>query len=210
MRYRKFETLAATKAMISNPAPGRNSFTSALIWALEDPAESQPCFTTSELLKAIMDKAPHLPKNQTPVLSDRVYYNSAESIMLSPLSTPKSIQEPRVYLDPNPRQQHTVTWHFDFDDRPSLPVIEELGNKLNNILFTSGRLPIDRLRWGGMRSGPPNDLVPLHPQVLEKEGTQRRGETQQNGKGNGGSSVCPKAAPSDYPHRTEIGRHAPE
>ena len=210
MRYRKFETLAATKAMETTPAPGRDSFTSALVWALEALAESQDCFTTSELLKVTVDKAPHLPENQTPVLSDRIYYNSADDIMLSPLSTPKSIQEPGVYLDPNPRQQHTVTWHFDFAERPSPPVIEELGNKLNNILSTSDRLLIDTIRWGGMRSRPPDNIVPLRRQVVEVEGKQRREETQENGESNCGSSTCSEAARSEHPHRTEIGCHAPE
>ncbi len=210
MCYRKFETLAATTAMDKTPAPGRESFTSALIWAFEALAESQDCFTTLELLKATMNEAPHLPKRQIPVLSDRVYYNSADRIMFSPLSTHQSITEPRVYLDPNLQQQHTVTLHFDFAERPSLPVIEKLGNKLKNVLSTSDRLPIDTLRWGGMRSRPPNDFVPLHPQVVVEEGTQRRGEAQQNGESNGGSSIYPEATRSEHPHRTKRGRHAPE
>ena len=195
--------------MDTTPAPGRDSFTSALIWALGALADSQGCFTTLELLNATMNEAPHLPKNQTPVLSDRVYHNSAARIILSPLSTHESIQESRVYLNPNPQRQHTVTVHFDFTERPSLPVIEELGNNLNNILTTSYRLPIDTLRWGGIRSRPPNDFVPLHPQVVQ-EGTKRRGETRQRVESNRGSSICPEAARSELPHRTKRGRHAPQ
>ena len=209
MRYRKFETLAASQGG-TTPAPGRNSFTSALIWALKALAESQECFTTLELLKATKDEAPDLPKSQTPVLFDRIYYDLAECIMLSPLSTHKSIQETRVYLDLDPRQQHTVTLHFDFTEKPSLPVIEKSGDKTNNIISTKDRLHIDTQRWGGIRSRPPDNCAPLHPQVVEEEGRQRHGETQQNGESNGGSSICPEAARSEHPHRTKISRHAPE
>ena len=209
MRYRNFETLAATKAMGTTPAPGRDSFTSALIWALRALAESQDCFTTLELLKVIMDEAPHLRKDQTPVLLDRVYGNPAECIMLSPLFAHKSIQEPRVYPDSNPWQQPPVTSHFDFAEEPSLPVFEKSGDKLNNFVSTSDRLPIDTLRWGGMRTRPHDDFVPLHRQVVAKEGKQRHGQTPQNGESNGGSSICPEAARSEHPNRTKRGRHAP-
>ena len=96
-----------------NPDPGRGSFTSAIIWALGALAERQDCFTTLDLLKATMNEAPHILRNQTPVLFDRFYYNSAGRIMLRPLSTHKSVQKPRIYSDPIPQQQRTVTSHFD-------------------------------------------------------------------------------------------------
>ena len=210
MRYRKFETLAATKARGSTLAPGRGSFTSALIWSLKTLAESQECFTTLELLKATMDEAPDFPSDQTPVLFDPFPRNQAECIMLSPLATHKSIQKTRVHFDIDPRQQHTVTLHFDFTEKPALPVIEKSGSEPNNIISTRFRLHIHTQRWGGMRSRPPDNCAPLHPQVVEEEGRQRHGKTQQNGESNCGSRICPEAAPSEHPHRTKISRHAPE
>ena len=155
-----------------------------------------------------MNEAPHWRKDQTPVLSDRVYCNPAGNIMLSPLFAHKSIKEPRVYPDPNPWQQPTGTLHFDFAEEPSLPVIEKFGDKLNNDVSMSDRLPIDTLRWGGMRTRPHDDFIPL-PQVVAKEGKQRLGQTQQNGESNGGSSICHEAARSEHPNRTKKGCHAP-
>lgn len=199
MRYRKFESVAATKAMESTPAPGKTSFTSALIWALEVLVESGEAFTTEELLKAITNEAPHLPKNQTPVLFDRFYYSPACRIMLSPLSARRRIQE-----------QYTVTLHFDFAEIPSLPVIEKLGRNLDDISFTSDRLPIDTIRWGGMRSRPPDDSNAFHPQFIVEEVKQRHETTQQNGGSKGGTSIRPEASLSDHPHPITLARRTPE
>lgn len=64
MTLRLFEYLAATKKMASTKVPGDDSFTSALIHALEalvmEKAEGR--FTTVELLRKINHDAPHFPK----------------------------------------------------------------------------------------------------------------------------------------------------
>lgn len=91
-----------------------------------------------------------------------------------------------------------------------MSVIEKLANELSNIFSTSDRPPIDTLRWGGIGSRPPDGFVALHPQVVVEEGKQRRGKTQQNGRSNGGSSICLEAAGSEHRHSTKTARHAPE
>ena len=197
MRYRKFESVAATKGMQSTPAPGKNSFTSALIWALEILAESGEAFTTEELLKAITNEAPHLPKNQTPVLFDRFSYSPAGRIMLSPLSARR-------------RERYTVTLHFDFAEIPSSLVIEELGRNLNDISFSSNRLSIDTIRWAGMRSRPPNDSNAFHPQCIVEEVKQRCEKTQRNVGSKGSSSICSETPLSEHPHPINLARQTPE
>ena len=207
---RKFEYLAATKAMESTRAPGKTSFTSALIWALETLAESGEAFTTEELLKGTMNEAPHFPKNQTPVLFDRFHYSPAWRIVLSPLSARKRIQEPRMYLDLDMREQHTLTLHFDFAEIPSLPVIETLGRNVNDILSTSDRLLIDTIRWGGVRSRPPNDFTAFHPQVIVDEGKQRCGITQRNRENKCDSSICTETPLLKHPYPISLARQTPE
>ncbi len=66
---RAFEFLGATSAEETTPEPGPNSFTSGLIWALEQLAVNDG-FTTSELLRKITE-APKFPQNQYPVHHDR-------------------------------------------------------------------------------------------------------------------------------------------
>ena len=207
MRYRKFETLASTKAMESTPAPGEYSFTSALIRALETLAESRGCFTTKELLSATMNDALHLPNYQSPVLFDRSCDSSAWRIMLSPLSAHKRIQQSRINLDHNPWEQHTITLHFDFTANPSLSVIEELWGDLNNFFSTSDRLPI---RWGGVGSLPLNDFNAFHPQGIVEEGKQKCRKPPQNGGSKGGSSICSETPLSEHPHPINLARQTPE
>lgn len=140
--------------MATTPAPGKDSFTEALIWALERLVQEKDRFTTVELLNKIKLKAPNFPKNQVPVLSDRKDDVQAGRIMLHPLRKPQKdgsqaglSSEAHTDLDPFKRQ--TVTLHFDFADQPSQGDIEMLGRQLNGV-FERYTLGVNRVRWGGM------------------------------------------------------------
>ena len=158
-----FEYLAATKEMASTPVPGKDSFTSALIYALEALVEEQQGgrFTTVELLNKIKEDAPHFPKNQTPVLSDREEKTSAGRIMLHPLRrgdtkarTTRQTTRQTSQMDISNQDTaigHTLTLHFDFGDKPPNIHIERLGLGLNN-LFERNTLGVNRIRWGGLHS----------------------------------------------------------
>jgi hypothetical protein len=83
-RGRCFEFLAACTADQKTRKPGPDSFTSALIWALEQLA-AKPFFNSSEL-QHMVTKAPKFPKNQFPQLFDR-FDPSPEHISIAPLTT---------------------------------------------------------------------------------------------------------------------------
>ena len=153
MRLRSFEYLAATEAIGSTPVPGPDSFTSALIYALETLVEEKVGgrFTTVELLNKIK-LYKHFPKEQIPVLSDREMKPTAGRIMLHPLmktsSESQSSPKETAHLDPLRRQ--TLTLHLDFGEKPSQMCIEELGRQLN-VIFQRRTLGVNRVRWGGVR-----------------------------------------------------------
>ncbi len=87
MRLRSFEYLAATEEIGFTMVPGEDSFTRALIYALETLVEERTDgrFTTAELLNKIKTDAPHFPKDQNPMLMNREGSHSAGRIMLQPL-----------------------------------------------------------------------------------------------------------------------------
>ena len=84
--YRLFEFLAAAKANKTTRIPGIESFTSALIYALETLVrQKEGRFTTDELLRTIKD-APNFPKDQEPQLVERRNpHTRAGRIMLHPI-----------------------------------------------------------------------------------------------------------------------------
>lgn len=152
---RLFEYLAATKAMGLTRVPGRDSFTSALIFALESLVTKQPegRFTTIDLVNEIKEHAPYFPNDQEPVLSDRQDYSCAGRIMLQPLQKDGSKPEsPRTKEGPDPANRHTVTLHLDFSEKPSNFNVERLGTELNDVFERNKFLGVSRVRWGGMRS----------------------------------------------------------
>lgn len=141
--------------MATTPVPGKDSFTSALIYALESLVEEKGRFTTVELLRKIKLHAPDFPKDQTPVLSDRKDDVLAGRIMLHPLHKPQKDGSPTELSSEgntnlNPFKRHTVTLHFDFGDQPSPAHVEMLGRQLNQV-FERFTLGVHRVRWGGMK-----------------------------------------------------------
>ena len=84
---RIFEFLGAAGPDETTPLPGPDSFTSALIFALENFSEDGDSFTSSELL----DKICHAPNfnhaGQLPCLSERAMHSSRR-LILEPLAEP--------------------------------------------------------------------------------------------------------------------------
>ncbi len=145
--------------MCSTPVPGKSSFTSALIWALEALADEkvEGRFTTEELLKKITSHAPNFPRGQTPVLSARNTGSSTGRIMLYPLQKAGSDTPSNTSSDSGGAlsrvdlaKQSVLTLHFKFDDKPTLTDIELLGKEVNSI-FERNALGVNRVRWGSIR-----------------------------------------------------------
>ncbi|KAF4624049.1 hypothetical protein G7Y89_g14124 [Cudoniella acicularis] len=68
---RSFEYIAACGSTDETNFPGPESFTSAMIWALEDLVKSQKRFTTLELQNKIMNEAPSFPRKQSVLVMER-------------------------------------------------------------------------------------------------------------------------------------------
>ena len=153
-RLRLFEFLAATTHEASTRAPGKDSFTSALIYALEKLVKGRPDgrFTTVELLQTITNEAPGFPKDQTPVISDRQHNAEAGRIVLHPLPKDGSSTQVTAKESANidPAERHTVTLHPDFSDKPLKDNMKKLGTELNTV-FERHCLGFNRIRWGGVQ-----------------------------------------------------------
>ncbi|KAL8727740.1 MAG: hypothetical protein Q9166_005853 [cf. Caloplaca sp. 2 TL-2023] len=135
--------------------PGPTSFTRALIFALKTlvKEKNEGRFTTDELLRKIKTDAPHFPKDQTPVMSDREHKkSSAGRIILHPLRPDRAVQEtPKEGCLLKGATGYVVTLHFHFGDKPPDDHLETLGRNFNEI-FERNTLEVHRVRWGGMRT----------------------------------------------------------
>ena len=131
--------------------PGKDSFTSALIYALEALVNERENgrFTTVALLNKIKSDAPHFPKDQNPMFFKGEKMFSTGRIMLQPLQTAgfdddswrKEAENPENYTGT------TLTLYYDFTEKPSLAYIEMLGKEMND--FFKRNVNVDRVRWGG-------------------------------------------------------------
>ena len=149
------EYLAATKAHEYTRGPGKESFTSALIFALKALRKERERFTTIELLRKI-NQYKDLPKDQKPVLSDRQESTSTANpgrIMLHPLprSGQPKLAKLEVFPPQDPNDRHILTLHFDFASRPSEEIVRTLGRQLNQVTEYN-TLGVNRIKWGGMQS----------------------------------------------------------
>ena len=150
--HRLFEFLAACGPTGSTKPPGKDSFTSALIYALEKLVDERPDgrFTTIDLLQVIQYEAPYFPRGeQTAMISDRQKNTSGGRIVLHPLQKEGPIT-PATPEEGDPAKRHTVTLHLDFRDKPAKANIKDLGEELNRF-FELHRLGLNRIRWGGMQ-----------------------------------------------------------
>ena len=149
-----FEYLGAAGAKETTKIPGEDSFTSALIWALETLVKRQPegRFTTSDLANEIT-KHKDFPRDQKPVLYERQIMGAyGGRIMLQPLQNSESEPQTPSKDNANPGNRHTVSLHWEFSRKPSKYDIERLGHEVNDLLERNWNLGLGQVRWGGIRS----------------------------------------------------------
>ncbi|KAL6718277.1 hypothetical protein ACLMJK_004365 [Lecanora helva] len=171
-----FEYLGATDAMGGTPVPGADSFTSALIYALKYLVKHQAegRFTTLDLLGAIKSLAPDFPKDQSPVLCNRIHGGSCGQIMLHPIqphtsnTKVKSTKNSPLEL----AKQHSVTLHFDFDHRPSVEQIKSIGLELNSVFDRN--VLVNGIRWGGLKPSLFPRAVQTFLEVHQKRASMKR------------------------------------
>ena len=150
--FRKFEYLAATNLDLTRH-PGPDSFTSALIWALEGLAD-EGRFTTVNLLEKIMEY-PGLPEEQKPILSNRNKDSNtlAGRIMLHPLKEAGSSIEnsPKEETLEDLARRQILTLYFEFDEKPTPKQMELLTESINEMCEPYS-VKVNGVRWGGMES----------------------------------------------------------
>ncbi|KAL8709711.1 MAG: hypothetical protein Q9225_007413, partial [Loekoesia sp. 1 TL-2023] len=154
---RLFEFLAATDQLSITAAPGPNSFTRALIFALKHLVKDkeQGPFTTDELLRKIKTY-PDFPQHQEPVLSDRRYLtNKAGRIMLRPLRPKGRIAQAKTENESLHRALNgqRMTLHFDFSSEIEERHLHILGTTLTGMVERN-TLGVRHIEWGGVSETP--------------------------------------------------------
>lgn len=105
---RIFEFLGATASNGLARLPGKESFTRALIWALQELADEKDGFTTSRLYSKILSYEDFPSQEQTPVLSERRGH-CLKRLVLAPLDlTP----HPAKVGEPSPPSAGTERSHL--------------------------------------------------------------------------------------------------
>ena len=195
MRSRSFEFLAATGEMGYTQVPGKDSFTRALIFALEALVDERTDgrFTTVELLNKIKTDAPDFPRDQIPMLIKREKKHSAGRIMLHPLRKEGRDDEleRREAASLDPFKGHALTLHFDFSEKPSSTYLELLGREMND--FFQRNVGVNRVRWGGMRPS----IAARAAKTLQDRLRRRRASTR-----------LQEAKPSDGSPQVELAENA--
>ena len=154
--------------------PGKSSFTTALVWALEKLAKDRPIFTTSELVKKICS-APDFPKKQYPILAER---NAASNVRIQLSKLSKADGEPESPENPGapgggagqPLNPQYLSLRFAFDTKPSDKEIAHIARALSG-LIKNHTLTARRIDWGGLR---PSDIVKIAAKKFLESGLRQR------------------------------------
>jgi hypothetical protein len=149
---RCFEFLGATGPDSKTPQPGKSSFTSALVWALEKLADEPGEFSTFEL-KTKITEAPDFPKDQFPVLNER-HEPSWKKIVIAPLLAAGKEQLP-IPTDTSDSPPDVVVAYLDLrlllKEQPTEQHILTMATALKYSIKCS-QLPAEGVAWGGLYS----------------------------------------------------------
>lgn len=142
---RSFEFLGACSSGNQTRSPGEESFTTALIWALDALLITQKRFTVAQLSRKIRE-APKFPHDQVPVQLDRCS-SAIERIVLAPLAK----TEETVNSNETSDNQGHLTLNFVFDKIPSKKTIGKFATALD-MAMRKYEIPVRRIGWGGFQS----------------------------------------------------------
>ncbi len=150
-----FEFLGATQANDTTKAPGAESFTSALIWALDAFSKDADGFTTSKLLAKIMD-APDFPMDdgQRPCLTERGYH-SLRRLRIAAVPDTKSELDATPTRDTEEQTEIECFMNLSlmFTKCPTLDDVSHLCHGLREILQSdSKKRSAQQVIWRGLFS----------------------------------------------------------
>lgn len=136
--------------------PGEDSFTSALIWALEEFAAAGVPFTTTQLQNKIGQEAPHFPRDQFPVLVPRG--DGQDCARRLRLGIKRKHGAPEMELGHNTSVESVeikdiVDLRVCFPQHPDDDDIEALSGALKELIETK-QLKAQGVQWLGLRENP--------------------------------------------------------
>jgi len=165
---RSFEYLAASTTNYTR-SPGNESFTSALIWALERLAQkpsragpqATPMFTTSKLAKMICD-APGFPSDQKPSLTTRDV-DAWQHIILAPLpreGLSASVPTPSAENGEEDEEEdegdkpvpQSLSLTFHFKQKQDEADLKKLADHLKKFMKLDNA-SLHKVHWGGLWGG---------------------------------------------------------
>ena len=149
------EFLAACSGEELTRKPGPESFTSALVWSLEELARQGGRFTVNHLLHKIKT-APNFPTNQQhPKLIRRARKPRHQRIIIHTLDNADANSAERPSVDDSKQarrpseEQYVLDLKFAFHSWPTDQDIGNLGHDLNTSVITR-KLPMSYISWGGI------------------------------------------------------------
>jgi hypothetical protein len=165
---RAFEYLAATSAKSTTRKPGKESFTTALIWSLEQlAANHESGFSTQELLRTISHIAPDFPKDQIPRLSER-FPTCLRKIVLAPLNSEANKKAMENSDAENEEDMLTsrqdLSIRFVFNQQITDVMVKELASGLGR-LTNESEVKAKAILWEGINSTPPLTFTQNNPMV---------------------------------------------
>ena len=148
---RNFEFLAACGSDAVTEMPGKNSFTSALIWALKTLVKSKPSFTTNQLLRKINADAPNFPPDQLALIIERGEDETScfRKLVLAPLPKEGEKFEAELPLEnekPKLQIKHYLDLRFFYDKPPTKEEILRLSQGLKDMI-ASDRITARHIGW---------------------------------------------------------------
>jgi hypothetical protein len=148
---RIFEFLGATGPDGTTPLPGKDSFTSAMIWALEQLADEDASFMLSELLEKVL-KAPDFYRDgQVPCMSERGPH-CVRKLILEPMATgteePQSKPEGR-HDEASELFKYCLNLQFLLPDAPDDRDIKRMCDSLRD-LIVSHHFYARQILWQGL------------------------------------------------------------
>ncbi|KAK6822851.1 homeobox domain-containing protein [Apiospora arundinis] len=159
---RTFEYLAATSANSTTKAPGPNSFTSALIWSLDQLLEERNCFSTSALLQTILNRAPDFPEDQSPRLSERPDSAQRKILIAPTTSEPNKKVDEAIQPDTGDKseeeQRQDLLLRFVFNCDITIPLIKEMAIHIKH-LIQQKEIKAKTVSWEGINMATSKDTM---------------------------------------------------
>ena len=131
--------------------PGKDSFTSALIYALEKLSKDPDGFTT-QLLYSTIRSAPNFPKKQTPVLEERPGSYSPRKLQLAPLPQAGDAPPPMTPIDTEEDKNNAkfgLYLQLTFDRLPARSEMVEMCKGMK-AMVQDKQLHATQINWKGM------------------------------------------------------------